>query len=248
MKLILTEEQFNGMIFAELLSNYFQNNLINESIDVGKLKKKIKIALISGVSALSILAAVNNLNVGSEIKSELKNEIKEIQSELAYDDSLMIRKMDSIREEKINAVREFMNIALTNQGYSLSQSKLSPEAIVDSCEKENFDIPFVMAAANLESCFGVTKRAGSTNSVFSVGCYDNGKNKVKYKSQNDCIIPYIKLLKNDYLIDGKTIGDLLKPGCFVNFDGKRYASNKNYEKQLASIRNKIIKKYPILVN
>ena len=35
---------------------------------------------------------------------------------------------------------------------------------------------------------------------------------------------------------------------FVNHDGKRYASNQNYENDLTKTRNSIISKYPGLIN
>jgi uncharacterized FlgJ-related protein len=163
-------------------------------------------------------------------------------------DSLESIRIDSIRTEKICAVRDFMHKSAKNQGYSINKITLTPEAIVTACESENFDIPFVMAAAKLESCFGLSERAVKTNSVFAVGCYDNGKDYSFYDTQDECIVPYIQLLKNQYLGENKTILDILKPGCFVNFCGRRYASNVNYERQMASIRNSIIKSYPILLD
>jgi hypothetical protein len=57
---------------------------------------------------------------------------------------------------------------------------------------------------------------------------------------------YVKLLRNDYLIDGKTLFNLLKPGQFVNYNGDSYASDTNYEKDIKNIRNRIIRMYPIL--
>lgn len=246
MKVILSENQLRQIIVVEQLVSYLSDTSLNESIDYKKLMKKIRSALISGVAAAAIIAAIGRLDVSDNMKSRIKNEIAEMEAQISHDDSIAMHRMDSIRTEKINAVREFMNTSLKNQGFSESSTKLTPDAIVDACEAENFDIPFVMAAANLESCFGATRRAKTTNSVFSVGCYDNGQNKVTYSSQDDSVVPYIKTLKKDYLVNGKTLSDLLKPGQFVNYDGKRYASDKSYENKINSIRNKIVKKYPIL--
>lgn len=106
----------------------------------------------------------------------------------------------------------------------------------------------MLTAAHLESCFGATNRAKRTNSVFSVGAYDNGKDIVTYSDPNESIYGYIKLINNDYLINGKTINDLLRPGGFINKNGHRYASKKNYEKILRNIRNKIINTYPELIS
>lgn len=173
---------------------------------------------------------------------------RKIEDVFLREDSLRLAFADSIRQEKICAVRDFMYKSARNQEFSIEHITLTPEAIVNACEAENFDIPFVMAAAKLESCFGLSKRAKRTNSVFSVGCYDNGKDFSFYESQDECVVPYIRLLKEQYLVDGKTILDMLKPGCFVNLCGYRYASNMNYESQMSNIRNNIIKSYPILLD
>ena len=138
-----------------------------------------------------------------------------------------------------------MATALKNQGYTMNSTGLKPETMVKVCEEKGFSLPFMMAAAHLESCFGATNRARKTNSVFSVGSYDNGKNVVTYSDPNDSVADYVDLLERRYL-DGKTLNDLLRPGGFIDKDGHRYASNPKYERQLSSIINKIKNKYPEL--
>lgn len=156
---------------------------------------------------------------------------------------------DSIHDQKVKACKEYMEWSMKNQGYDWSTAKLTPEAIVTACEENNFDIAFTMAIANLESCFGQTSRAKKTNSVFSVGLYDNGKNKCKYQTQDDSIVPFIELIKNDYLLNGeKTISDLLKPNGFVNASGFRYAKDTKYEMDVKTIMNRIVKMHRILGN
>lgn len=110
-------------------------------------------------------------------------------------------------------------------------SNLRGYALVEECEKYNIDICFVLAQGEIESHFGTKGIASKLNSVFNVGIYD-GKtaeeidNKYKFDYPNESIEPYLKLLVDRYLIN-KTEGDLMKK--FVDKDGKRYASNPNYE-------------------
>lgn len=110
-------------------------------------------------------------------------------------------------------------------------SNLRGYAVVEECEKYNIDICFVLAQGEMESHFGTKGIASRLNSVFNVGIYD-GKtteeidNKYKFDYPNESIEPYLKLLINRYLIN-KTEEDLMKK--FVDKDGKRYASNPNYE-------------------
>ena len=110
-------------------------------------------------------------------------------------------------------------------------SNLRGYAIVEECEKYDVDICFVLAQGEVESSFGTKGIASKLNCVFNVGIYD-GKtteeidNKYKFDYPNESIEPYLKLLIDRYLIN-KTEEDLMKK--FVDKDGKRYASNPNYE-------------------
>jgi hypothetical protein len=85
--------------------------------------------------------------------------------------------------------------------------------------------------------------------LFSVGAWDNGQNRAKYASQNDAIKHYIQSMLEDYLDGGNiSVDELLSDGNFVNFNGKRYASDKKYERRLRSIRNTLLRTYPCLSN
>ena len=97
------------------------------------------------------------------------------------------------------------------------------------------------AQAHLESHFGVTNRAQKTNSIFSVGAYDDGRDIVRYKTKDDSVEAYIKLMNNDYL-SNKSVNQLISNKGFVNSNGDRYASNKNYERDIRATMNGIVKK------
>ena len=123
----------------------------------------------------------------------------------------------------------------------------APESTVDGlfllnkCQEYNVDLVFVLAQATLESHFGTTGIAKQTNSVFNVGAYDGKSShtissKYKYENPNLSIDPYLTLLNDSYL-DGKSEEELLNN--FVNKHGKRYASYKNYEKELQIIIKRI---------
>lgn len=110
-------------------------------------------------------------------------------------------------------------------------SNLRGYAIVEECEKYNIDICFVLAQGEIESHFGTKGIAAKINSVFNVGIYDGLSiqeigEKYKCDYPNESIEPYLKLLNERYLVN-KTEQDLMKK--FVDKDGKRYASNPNYE-------------------
>lgn len=136
------------------------------------------------------------------------------------------------KEKLINSVNEYIRENSTN-------SKVSGDTIVKYCLKYDISIPFVLAQAQVESHFGTKGVAVRTNSIFNVGTYDNGIILYRYKHPNESIEPYIKLLKNDYLISGKNIEDLMQANNFVNHSGSRYASNIHYEYHVKKTYNKI---------
>ena len=240
-KVIINEAQLKQIVIHEKCEDMIALAL-NESINLKDIKQKIKKALLAGVTAAVILSAISKLNISDAEKNELK---QMVQTEMTADS---VQQQDTIHSQKVQACKEYMEWAMKNQGFDWSSTQLSPESLVTACEENNFNLVFTMAVANLESCFGCTLRAKKTNSVFSVGSYDNGSDIVKYSSQNESIVPFINLIKNDYLKNGKTIDDLLNKESFVNHIGLRYASNKNYETQIRSIMNRIAKIYPILAN
>ena len=242
MKVILTEAQLKRLISEEASENLLCEQL-NESASFKEMAKKIRNAIMIGCAATTIISAIARANISDAEKQQLTNMVntemqaqnnKEGQEE-ASDDF----------QKKVDAVSNYMATALKNQGYTMNSTGLKPETMVKVCEEKGFSLPFMMAAAHLESCFGATNRARKTNSVFSVGSYDNGKNVVTYSDPNDSVADYVDLLERRYL-DGKTLNDLLRPGGFMDKDGHRYASNPKYERQLSSIINKIKNKYPEL--
>lgn len=241
MKIILNEQQFNRLVTEEVMISVL-NESIFEKGDFKLALKSIRNAIIGGVAAATIIAAIGRANMPSEQKDRLVDEVNKIEMAINGEKQENTANL----EEKIRACEEYMAYALKNQGYTLKSTKLKPETLVKVATENNFDLPFLMAAAHDESCFGANKRAQRTNSVFSVGSYDDGRNVVTYSDPNDSVADYISLLERRYLRNGKTIFDLLVPGQFVDVDGHRYAGNKNYENELKSIRNRILKMFPVL--
>ena len=237
MKVILTEKQIDSLLQAEGVARLLQESL-GESKNLENLKKIVLRLIAAGIAATTIIAAINKVNAPSWEKEKLRQMVLARQNNA--------EKIDTVFEKKVNACREYMEYALKNQNFTLDSTGLKPETLVKASMERNFDLPFLMAVAHQESCFGATPRARRTNSVFSEGAWDNGSDKVKYSDPNESVYGYIDLLNNSYLVNGKTLFDLLKPGSFVNGIGKRYASDKAYEQKISSIRKRILQKYPEL--
>ena len=246
MKVILTESQFQ-LIKEDALIEVMCESLM-EDASIGKMVEKLKAAVVAGAITVPLaLVAVNRLPVSDFQKEHLKNQIENIKSNEGEDKSISLAQAqaDSLFDKKVDAVKEYMAYAAKNVKYNPDNIKISPEKIVAICDETGFDLPLLMAQAHMESCFGLTPRAQNTNSVFSIGSYDNGKNASIYSTQDDSIAPYIKIVQNDYLRN-RSIEDMLSPGNFTNKNNHRYASAKNYESNINSIRNRIIRMFPIL--
>ena len=237
MKVILTEKQIDSLLQAEGVAQLLQESL-GDSKNLENLKKIVLKLIAAGIAATTIIAAINKVNAPSWEKEELRQMV------LARQDNA--EKIDTVFEKKVNACREYMEYALKNQNYTLDSTDLKPETLVRASIEKGFDLPFLMAVAHQESCFGATPRARRTNSVFSEGAWDDGSDRAKYSDPNESVYGYIDLLNRSYIVNGKTLFDLLKPGSFVNGIGKRYASDKAYEQKISSIRKRILQKYPEL--
>ena len=107
--------------------------------------------------------------------------------------------------------------------------------IVKECLDNDIDICFALAQAQNETCFGTIGIGKSRKSMY--GVYKT------YKHRNHSTTAYIDLLKTKYLGKKKTIHHLMNN--FVNLNGHRYSSNKNYERELKRTYECIKKKTKI---
>ena len=116
-------------------------------------------------------------------------------------------------------------------------------AFVNKCDEYNMNLFFVMAQAQVESAFATKGLGQKMNSAFNVKAYDGKGSKYmdKYHHPDESIEPYIVLIKNDYMGDSKTEMDLMDN--YVNFEGKRYATNPDYEAMMLSTYKKLIDRY-----
>ena len=152
------------------------------------------------------------------------------------DDEIHQLRYYSAKNDLVLAVDSYINTVAPN-------SAVNGIAIVDACVEYNIDIKFVLAQAHVESHFGTTGIAAKTNSIFNVKAYDgrSANDMIKYghgfKHPDHSIKPYMELLKNRYLTNNRTEKDLLVD--YVDVDGQRHASSKNYEKKLIETINKI---------
>lgn len=123
------------------------------------------------------------------------------------------------------------------------RAEIDPYILIDLCTEYDIDVAFVMAQGQIESHYATAGTAKRTKSIFNVGAYDGHsaarqrRNGFGFDDPNDSIEPYLILLTSDYLVNGKTINDLMTN--YVNHLGMRYASNRKYESQLKSVYNKI---------
>ncbi len=142
-------------------------------------------------------------------------------------------KLQSTKAECVEKIDEYVHrIAPT--------SALNGITIFNNCEEFDVDIAFVLAQGQIESHYGTVGMASKTNSVFNVYAYDNHKYEDihpngKYPHPDASIRPYLELLTNNYLLYGERENQKREVDMFdgyVDKNGNRYASDKDYEVKL----------------
>ena len=222
-----------------LVEKYSKEQLLNET---GLSKKQI--ASLIGAGALA-----GSMIIGNKLShKDHEHHYEQRQPKIEYNNPYGINNIDYNNiKVKQELVKDYISRILSLHNKTLDDLRFNPDNLVLACYKYGYDLPLLLAQLQIESRFGTTKRAQDTNSMFSVGAYDDGRDIVKYKDQDSSIVPYIKLIQKDYLLNNrKDVEDLLRN--YVNYDGKRYASNRNYEKDLKLTRDKILRLYPELEN
>lgn len=116
-------------------------------------------------------------------------------------------------------------------------------AFVNKCDEHNMDLFFVIAQAQVESSFASKGLGQKMNSAFNVKAYDGkgSKHMDKYHHPDESIEPYMVLVKKYYMGDSNTEMDLMNN--YVNFEGKRYATNPDYESMMLSTYKKLVDRY-----
>ena len=154
---------------------------------------------------------------------------------------------DIIREMMMEEYEEARNqLAIEVDNYISSvapKANIDPYLMIDLCAEYDVDIRFVMAQGQVESHFATKGTAARTLSIFNVGAYDGHsasrqcRNGFGFSDPNESIEPYLKLITNEYMVNGKTESDLMNN--YVNGLGMRYASNPKYESMLRSVYKRI---------
>lgn len=144
--------------------------------------------------------------------------------------------MEGVRDDIVTEIDNYIDSVAADSG-------LNGIRLFELCDKYGVDVRFAMAQAEAESHFGTKGMAAKTNIVWNVKTYDGDtledikKRGNDFKHPDESIEPYLLLLVNSYFVDGKTEEDMFVN--FVNKDGKRYASNPNYENLVLNIYNRI---------
>lgn len=151
------------------------------------------------------------------------------------------------RMEEYEIARNQLAIEVDNYISSVApKANIDAFLMIDLCSEYGVDIRFVLAQGQVESHFATKGTASRTLSIFNVGAYDGHsasrqrRNGFGYSDPNDSIEPYLQLITNEYMVNGKTESDLMQN--YVNRLGMRYASNPRYEKMLRSVYKRISNK------
>lgn len=193
------------------------------------------------ITTFSIIALFL-LNVSVLISMHLMHHEKKIKysSNIEYIKDKYVERLES----EFNAARDALADEVENYFSEVApKTSLNALTLIDLTSEYNVDLIFVIAQGQIESHFGTKGTAAKTNSVFNVGAFDGHsadtqkRNGYGYAHPDYSIAPYLQLLINDYLVDGKTEYDLMTK--FVNKRDERYASYNGYEVSITNLYNKL---------
>ena len=179
-----------------------------------KINEKIMIPIVLGIIVIcNVVLFVKDKTVHHDFEID---QLKEY--ELKYWET---------KAQLVDEVQNYINTVAPT-------SNLRACVLVDACEKYSIEVKFALAQGELESHFGTKGLASKTNSVWNVGAYDGHfyskiMGTYKYSHPNESIEPYLKLLYEKYLTNEVEEGLLRN---FVDHNGNRFASDKNYEERL----------------
>lgn len=226
---------YSDRLLLEQLCNTYGNNVIQEELMNSKFKRRL------GALALAGAIGFGSANLSHKPVENYQD-----------DEPVKVMSVEDIipnYHEKVAAVEDYLINAFTRYGHPerLKNLDITAEDFVKVAYEEDIDLPLLLAAGWVETKMGtegvcVTR---GTNSMYSVGAWDDGSTRNYYDSKVESMRHYARIIKNDYL-RGRDVDTLLKDGNFVNMNGHRYASNPRYERDLRLTRNKIIKNYDVL--
>lgn len=226
--------RYSDRLLLEQLCNTYSKDLIQEELMKSNFKRRLGALALAGALVIGS-PSFNNRPLGdtqtnSTVQMSIENLIPNY-------------------HEKVAAVEDYIITAFTRYGHPerLKNLDVTAEDFVRVAYEEDMDLPLLLAAAWLETMMGTSGVCVTrgTNSMYSVGAWDDGTTRKYYDSKVESMRHYAQIIKNVYL-QGRDVDTLLKDGNFVNKDGFRYASNPNYERNLRNIRNKILKNYEVL--
>jgi hypothetical protein len=148
-----------------------------------------------------------------------------------------------------DSVEKVMAHWTTDQGRE--KSEITPQMIIGVSNKYNIPVEVTMAMLATEGNFGTSERQVKTKNPFNWGNTTSGDDKSG--KEQDKFNKYYDTWEEGIDAWGEGFSRLYRPESgnwselwekeFVRKDGKRYATDKNYEKTIASIVNKTIPKY-----
>jgi len=191
--------------------------------------------------SLVLVALLIFFNLSSTTPKFTTNDIA---SAIVYQPSQEEMYVNNLRTKMKTELITEVQTYITNQA---PNSGLTSEYVVDKCLEYDTDVIFVLAQAMLESHFGTKGKAAATNSVWNVGTYDDGQILYRYRSADESLEPYLKLVNEKYLITVSTKGDtifkdlshLVQDRGYINYRGARFASARGYENGMRKLMVKI---------
>lgn len=178
------------------------------------------VAESSKLTSINIESDFDSISARKTFNKHLTNDIIDSTSQASS------QYVDSIYKKLYEQV---MNYVSQTSRQKCTEKNAIAKMITDTALEHDIDICFILAQGTIETHLGTTGIGRTRKSIF--GVYRT------YGSYKKCIDDYVKILKSNYLVRGRTEHHLMQH--YINKNGKRYAKNAAYEKKLRHKYNEI---------
>lgn len=208
---------------------------------MGKYKIVISEQDLANLITKSLLGGSLEDILGTGKSSDKKSDSKP-SSETIPKTSGEFVQLDLSSPEDYRTYKEIVDKFISSRSSNLLglNGEMFASAAKKAFEKHGKYVPVELAMGQLAAEGGFSKNPNSrpirTKNPYNVGNTDSGKN-IFHSSVQSGIDTYYDLIARNYLTGGKTASDLIDN--FVNKNGNRYASGREYEQMVGKIANQV---------
>ncbi|MBU1997842.1 MAG: N-acetylmuramoyl-L-alanine amidase [Candidatus Omnitrophica bacterium] len=187
---------------------------------------------------VEVAPAVESVDVSNAPRAIVVPE-EETKTALPTTDATLNNRQNVVWVNNEKAIQQWINLPRF-AGKSPLTGKIITDAQYKTYRKTGVFVPAALIVAQFtqETQFLTDSNTKDMNNPANVGRWTNGTVTFEPTTLAQGIESYLNKIATTYLVNGKTVKDLIADGGFVNINGQRFADTRNYERELrVHVRN-----------